>query len=165
MLWDLNEGKHLYTLEGHGIINALTFSPNRYWLCAAAGPVIKIWDLEDKRVVDELKLDVVSTSSSKAKAPAEVCLLFSSSPLVPTAAHDWTGDVPGVVGGRADALRGLHGQPHPRLAGLHRQQPAPLGLRRRQLNPLFPLILLPLGVASGKGSCCWRTAGCYTRPS
>ena len=78
MLWDLNEGKHLYTLEGSDIINALTFSPNRYWLCAAAGSVIKIWDLEDKRVVDELKLDVVS-AGPKNSAPAEVtCLAWSS---------------------------------------------------------------------------------------
>ena len=43
MLWDLNEGKHLYTLNGAEEINALCFSPNRYWLCAAAGPTIKIW--------------------------------------------------------------------------------------------------------------------------
>ena len=43
MLWDLNEGKHLYTLEGGDIINSMCFSPNRYWLCAAVGPSIKIW--------------------------------------------------------------------------------------------------------------------------
>ena len=43
MLWDLNEAKHLYTLDGGGAINALCFSPNRYWLCAATGPSIKIW--------------------------------------------------------------------------------------------------------------------------
>lgn len=43
MLWDLNEGKHLYTLDGSNEINALVFSPNRYWLCAATGPTIKIW--------------------------------------------------------------------------------------------------------------------------
>ena len=43
MLWDLNEAKHLYTLDGGGAINALVFSPNRYWLCAATGPSIKIW--------------------------------------------------------------------------------------------------------------------------
>lgn len=55
MLWDLNDGKHLYTLEGNAEINAMVFSPNRYWLCAAVGDVIKIWDLEDKRIVDELK--------------------------------------------------------------------------------------------------------------
>lgn len=44
MLWDLNEGKHLYTLLAQQeAINALVFSPNRYWLCAATGPTIKIW--------------------------------------------------------------------------------------------------------------------------
>lgn len=52
MLWDLNEGKHLYTLDSGDIINALCFSPNRYWLCAATGPSIKIWvrDLNIKMV-------------------------------------------------------------------------------------------------------------------
>ncbi len=29
MLWDLNDGKHLYTLDHANTINALTFSPNR----------------------------------------------------------------------------------------------------------------------------------------
>jgi len=44
MLWDLNEGKHLYTLPGGGeVSNALVFSPNRYWLCAATGQAVKIW--------------------------------------------------------------------------------------------------------------------------
>eukprot|EP01134_Creolimax_fragrantissima_P003275 CFRG3275T1 len=57
MLWDLNDdGKHLYTLDASGIIYSLAFSPNRYWLCAAAGSVIKIWDLESKNIVDELTI-------------------------------------------------------------------------------------------------------------
>lgn len=43
MLWDLNDGKHLYTLTGGDVINALVFSPNRYWLCAATGQAVKIW--------------------------------------------------------------------------------------------------------------------------
>ncbi|KAM4034656.1 LOW QUALITY PROTEIN: uncharacterized protein ACNLHF_021323 [Anomaloglossus baeobatrachus] len=63
MLWDLNEGKHLYTLDSGDVINALCFSPNRYWLCAATGPRIKIWDLEGKIIIDELKQEVISTSS------------------------------------------------------------------------------------------------------
>jgi hypothetical protein len=29
MLWDLNEGKHLYSLEANDNIHALVFSPNR----------------------------------------------------------------------------------------------------------------------------------------
>lgn len=48
MLWDLNEGKHLYSLEAGDTINALVFSPNRYWLCAATASAIKIFDLESK---------------------------------------------------------------------------------------------------------------------
>lgn len=50
MLWDLNEGKHLYSLEAGDIVNALVFSPNRYWLCAATATCIKIFDLESKCV-------------------------------------------------------------------------------------------------------------------
>ena len=49
----------LHTLDGGEEINALCFSPNRYWLCAAAGPVIKIWDLEQKTIVEELKPEVM----------------------------------------------------------------------------------------------------------
>jgi len=77
MLWDLNEGKHLYTLDGGGVINALCFSPNRYWLCAATGPSIKIWDLEGKVVVDELRQEVIGTSS-KAEPPQCICLAWSA---------------------------------------------------------------------------------------
>jgi guanine nucleotide-binding protein subunit beta-2-like 1 protein len=51
MLWDLNEGKHLYSLEAGDIVNALVFSPNRYWLCAATASCVKIFDLESKYVI------------------------------------------------------------------------------------------------------------------
>jgi guanine nucleotide-binding protein subunit beta-2-like 1 protein len=54
MLWDLAEGKRLYSLDAGDIINALCFSPNRYWLVAATQQCIKIWDLESKSVMDEL---------------------------------------------------------------------------------------------------------------
>uniref|UniRef100_A0A8B9NQ14 Small ribosomal subunit protein RACK1 n=1 Tax=Accipiter nisus TaxID=211598 RepID=A0A8B9NQ14_9AVES len=83
MLWDLNEGKHLYTLDGGDIINALCFSPNRYWLCAATGPSIKIWDLEGKIIVDELKQEVISTSS-KAEPPQCTSLAWSADGQVRT---------------------------------------------------------------------------------
>lgn len=54
MLWDLNEGKRLYSLDAGDIIHSLVFSPNRYWLCAATSQGIKIWDLESKDMVDIL---------------------------------------------------------------------------------------------------------------
>jgi guanine nucleotide-binding protein subunit beta-2-like 1 protein len=55
MLWDLNEGKHLSSLEAGDTIHSLCFSPIRYWLCAATASTIKIWDLESRVCVDELK--------------------------------------------------------------------------------------------------------------
>jgi len=69
MLWDLNEGRHLSTLEAGDIIHALVFSPVRYWLCAATASAIKIWDLESKEpVVDALKPPVVENQMEKKKA-------------------------------------------------------------------------------------------------
>jgi len=58
MLWDLNEGKHLSSLEAGDTIHSLCFSPIRYWLCAATASTIKIWDLESRVCVDELKPDL-----------------------------------------------------------------------------------------------------------
>jgi guanine nucleotide-binding protein subunit beta-2-like 1 protein len=53
-LWDLTEGKNLYSLDAGSVINALCFSPNRYWLCAATEKNVLIWDLESKSVVAQL---------------------------------------------------------------------------------------------------------------
>ncbi|XP_047330477.1 guanine nucleotide-binding protein subunit beta-like protein [Impatiens glandulifera] len=58
LLWDLAEGKKLYSLDAGSIIHGLCFSPNRYWLCAATESGIKIWDLESKTIVVDLKVDL-----------------------------------------------------------------------------------------------------------
>ncbi|KAK8559458.1 hypothetical protein V6N13_026880 [Hibiscus sabdariffa] len=58
LLWDLAEGKKLYSLDSGSIIHSLCFSPNRYWLCAATEQSIKIWDLESKTIVEDLKVDL-----------------------------------------------------------------------------------------------------------
>ena len=103
MLWDLNDGKHLYSLEAGNTVNALVFSPNRYWLCAATAGCIKIFDLESKYVsihfqnflsnpiltvflyfllrfrsiVDELKPDFVDVGKN-SKEPECVSLAWST---------------------------------------------------------------------------------------
>ncbi|EIE27458.1 WD40 repeat-like protein [Coccomyxa subellipsoidea C-169] len=77
MLWDLAEGKRLYNLEAGEIIHALCFSPNRYWLCAATTNCIKIWDLESKSIVDELKPDF-GELGKKAQVPYCVSLAWSA---------------------------------------------------------------------------------------
>jgi len=78
MLWDLAEGKRLYSLDAGDIIHALCFSPNRYWLCAATQGAIKIWDLESKSVVDELRPDFNKTFGKKATVPYCVSLAWSA---------------------------------------------------------------------------------------
>jgi len=64
MLWDLSEGKRLYSLEAGDIIHSMVFSPNRFWLVAATQSAIKIWDLEFKMMVDEIKIDFVATGKN-----------------------------------------------------------------------------------------------------
>lgn len=77
MLWDLQEGKRLYSLSADDIIHSLCFSPNRYWLCAATQSGIKIWDLESKSLVDELRPEFPERSK-KAQTPYCVSLAWSA---------------------------------------------------------------------------------------
>jgi len=70
----LNDGKHLYSLDAGGTINGLTFSPKNYWLVAATDTSIKVWDLENKNVLDELS----STNPPKNGIPWCVCLTWSA---------------------------------------------------------------------------------------
>jgi len=83
MLWDLNEGKHLYSLPAEDVIHALVFSPSRYWLCAATQSGIKIWDLESKTIVDTLNPDAVAepqfqpSANGKKQIPSCISLCWS----------------------------------------------------------------------------------------
>lgn len=77
MLWDLSEGKRLYVLEAGDIIHSLVFSPNRYWLVAATSSCIKIWDLETKAMVDEIRLDL-PPAGKNAQVPFCTSLSWSA---------------------------------------------------------------------------------------
>jgi len=77
MLWDLQEGKRLYSLDAGDIIHSLCFSPNRYWLCAATQSCIKIWDLESKGLVEELRPEFEGVGK-KSMAPYATCLAWSA---------------------------------------------------------------------------------------
>jgi len=76
MLWDLTEGKQLYKLEAGDIIHSLVFSPNRYWLAAATSSSIKIWDLESKGMVEDLRVDP-SDIGKNGQTPHATCLAWS----------------------------------------------------------------------------------------
>lgn len=76
MLWDLHEGKRLYSLEAGDTIHSLVFSPNRYWLCAATSSGIKVWDLESKDTVQQITID--QPQNKKALAPYCTSLAWSA---------------------------------------------------------------------------------------
>jgi len=76
-LWDLNEGKHLYSLDAGDIIHSLVFSPTRYWLCAATQSGIKIWDLESKSLVADLNKNYPDFQA-KSTNPACISLAWSA---------------------------------------------------------------------------------------
>jgi len=80
LLWDLTEAKLLYQLEANEIIHALVFSPNRYWLCAATESGVKIWDLESKIIVADIKLadDDAEQRSAKYVPPHCTSLCWSA---------------------------------------------------------------------------------------
>jgi guanine nucleotide-binding protein subunit beta-2-like 1 protein len=82
MLWDLGQGKNLYSLDAGDIIHSMCFSPNRYWLCAATEQAIRIWDLESKTLVALLDKNTVPEfnpiSAAKPSNPACLSLVWSA---------------------------------------------------------------------------------------
>jgi guanine nucleotide-binding protein subunit beta-2-like 1 protein len=78
-LWDLNEGKHLYSLDANDTIHSLVFSPTRYWLCAGTDSGIKIWNLETKDLVADLRNTGQPEFQGKTKQnPAAISLAWSA---------------------------------------------------------------------------------------
>merc|ERR1711939_1115227 len=90
MLWDLQEGRHLYSLDAGDVIYSLILSPNRYWLCAGTQNKIKIWDLESKSVVDELCPELQPVGR---KAMVPFCLSLC-----------WSGDGQTLLAGYTDGI-------------------------------------------------------------
>jgi len=95
ILWDLNEGGSLFTLDAGEEINALTFSPNRYWLCGATGSSVKIWDLESKLEVGALMTtgDADDTTESNKTRLRVLCISLT-----------WSKDGTTLFAGYTDSL-------------------------------------------------------------
>jgi guanine nucleotide-binding protein subunit beta-2-like 1 protein len=97
MLWDLNEGKHLYSLEAGDIIHSLCFSPTSYWLCAGTNSCIKIWDLETKQVVCEINSSYpdffLNNPGATDKTATPACLSLAWSADGATLYSGWTDNV------------------------------------------------------------------------
>merc|ERR1711881_773455 len=76
-VWNLANCRLKTNHIGHsGYLNTVTMSPDGS-LCASGGPVIKIWDLESKNMVEELKPEVPG-NSSKAGPPQCLSMAWSA---------------------------------------------------------------------------------------
>lgn len=80
ILWNLQDGGHLHTLDAGEAVHCLAFSPNHYWLCAGTDGGFKIWDLETKEVVAEVGKNKYPEGfgESKGTAPSCISLAFSA---------------------------------------------------------------------------------------
>jgi guanine nucleotide-binding protein subunit beta-2-like 1 protein len=78
-LWDLGESSAnpLHTLDAGDEIHTLIFSPNRYWLCAASGPSVKIWDLEHKKLLQDLTPPEENETTEGKATPKPKCLCLA----------------------------------------------------------------------------------------
>jgi len=102
ILWDLNEGVNLSTLEADDIIHSLVFSPVRYWLCAATASAIRIWNLESREIVGEdITIEQPFTGARKKAVPIQ-CISLA-----------WSKDGATLFGGFTDSvIRVYHVEPN-----------------------------------------------------
>ena len=75
-MWDLNSKLTMYTLNANAEVHALAFSPSRYWLAAATATGIKIFNLQERTLLDELKPEFAI--GAKAKDPEAISLAWSA---------------------------------------------------------------------------------------
>lgn len=103
LLWDLAEGKKLYSLDAGSIIHALCFSPNRYWLCAATEASIKIWDLESKSIVVDLRVDLKQESEMAAEGTT-VQTTGAKNKVIYCTSLNWSADGSTLFSGYTDGV-------------------------------------------------------------
>ncbi|KAH0481895.1 MAG: uncharacterized protein KVP18_000453 [Porospora cf. gigantea A] len=70
MLWDVLNGKHLYSLDANDAspVNELGFSPCNYWLAVGADNSVKIWDLQNKHVLTDIRIQKDESSTNVDEA-------------------------------------------------------------------------------------------------
>ncbi|KAH0448827.1 hypothetical protein IEQ34_022627 [Dendrobium chrysotoxum] len=71
LLWDINGWKKMYSLNTETVVHAVCFCPNRYWLCAATQHGVLIWDLDNRAIVQDIKLE---TPTANRKGTSKVMI-------------------------------------------------------------------------------------------
>ncbi|CAJ1952054.1 unnamed protein product [Sphenostylis stenocarpa] len=66
IIWDMEGGVKLYEFDVGCVVLAMCFSPNRFWLSVATEDRVIVWDLESKKVLEELEVKKITDFSSLA---------------------------------------------------------------------------------------------------
>ncbi|GAU21645.1 hypothetical protein TSUD_251280 [Trifolium subterraneum] len=103
LLWNSEEGNKLsHSYDVGCIIHALCFRPNRYWLCAATEHNIKIWDLEDKGIVQVLKVDLKTEDESATISGGATTT--TKKKAIHCTSLNWSADGTTLFGGYTDGV-------------------------------------------------------------
>jgi len=78
-IYDLKEGKFLYSLEAGSEVYQLVFNPNKFWLCAATQKDIKVFDLQNHSCIAELPNPTPEKKGKKdPKTPACISVAWGA---------------------------------------------------------------------------------------
>jgi guanine nucleotide-binding protein subunit beta-2-like 1 protein len=69
MMWDLVNGKFLAQTEVESPINVVLFAPQRYWVVLGTEQGIKVWDIQNREFIADIKATPLDPSQEKRTAP------------------------------------------------------------------------------------------------
>ena len=78
MMWDLREGCHMFSMNANSIINALAFSPHKYWLAVGTDDRIRIFDLDTQAIICDLTDVDAAPSFGSRRQPGCTSLAWSA---------------------------------------------------------------------------------------
>ena len=76
-IWDIKDGQKMFELDCHSPINSLAFNNTRYWIATACDSGVKVWNLDDKKLVSDLKPEFRQMSSERRRTPQALSTSWS----------------------------------------------------------------------------------------
>lgn len=67
----------MYELDCHSPINALAFNTTKYWIVTACDNGVKVWNLDDKKLVSDLRPEIRDETSNRKRIPSAQSVAWS----------------------------------------------------------------------------------------
>jgi guanine nucleotide-binding protein subunit beta-2-like 1 protein len=69
IMWDLINGKFLAQTEVDCPINVVLFAPQRYWIVLGTEQGVKVWDIQSREFIADIKATPLGANTEKTIAP------------------------------------------------------------------------------------------------